>query len=159
MWRVDIRKKIEEDGTWKGSVNTDRANFKEFMREIRNDIKEINGKISQIFSRLPADVATSQSPIRLTDLGRDISKNVEATAWVNKVYDTVQGKVKGQEAYEVQQFSFKYADNDDHYTEEERIRIRKVAYDVNGISENEVRQVLGIELRDKLLSMMSIDAP
>ncbi|MCY4672312.1 MAG: hypothetical protein OXD43_00855 [Bacteroidetes bacterium] len=158
-WRGSTHKNIKDDGIWKGSVDADRANFKEFMREIREDIKEINGKIDKIndalrdiFSRLPAKIETTQSPLGLSDLGKDVSKDLDAVSWANKTADMVQDKVKGKEAYQIQRFSFEYADRDDHYTDEERNQIHRIAYD-RGISEEQVRRVLGIELRDKLLSI------
>ncbi len=57
-------------------------------------------------------------------------------------------KVQGKEEYDIQHFSFKYID-DYPYTDEEQSILRKVAYD-RGVSEGQVRRVLGIELRDKL---------
>lgn len=148
---VTLATAILSIGIWIGSVNTDRTNFKEFMREIKD-------KIDKIFSRLPPVVATGQSPIRLTDLGKAISKELDASAWANRIADTVQDRVKGKEAYDIQHFSFEYVDNDDKYTDKERSMIRRIAYE-NGVSEEQVRRVLGIELRDKLLAKMSMDTP
>lgn len=53
-------------GTWKGKVDSDRASFKEFMREVRDDIKEILG-------RLPSPTVTDASPLPLTACGRPAS--------------------------------------------------------------------------------------
>ncbi len=131
-------------GKWYGSVNTDRANFKEFMQEIRD-------KIDQIFLRLPPAVAASQSPVRLTDLGKAISDDLDAVTWANEIAITVKDEVQGKEEYDIQHFSFKYID-DYPYTDEEQSILRKVAYD-RGVSEKQVRRVLGIELRDKLLAL------
>lgn len=131
-------------GKWYGSVNTDRANFKEFMQEIRY-------KIDQIFLRLPPVAAANQCPIRLTDLGKTISEDLDAVTWASEITTTVENKIQGKEAYDIQYFSFKYID-DYPYTDEEQSILRKVAYD-GGISEKQVRRVLGIELRDKLLAL------
>ncbi len=40
--RSNIHKDIKKGGEWKGAVDADRSSFKEFMREIRRDVKEIN---------------------------------------------------------------------------------------------------------------------
>ena len=53
-------------GGWFSNVNSDRKSFKEFMDEIRGDIKEI-------LLRLPPLTVASSSPLRLTDFGE---KNV-----------------------------------------------------------------------------------
>ena len=68
-------------GRWMGEVNTDRTNFKEFMREIRDDIKDIRQEISRIFGRLPPSSVADGSPLRLTDLGESISASLEARDW------------------------------------------------------------------------------
>ena len=58
-------------GKWQGEVDNDRNNFKEFIKEVRSDVKEI-------LSRLPAKPISSSSPIRLTELGERISKKIDA---------------------------------------------------------------------------------
>lgn len=63
-------------GAWKGKVDADRQSFKEFMDEIRADIKKI-------FDRLPPATSTSASPLQLTDLGKDVSEFIEAKAWAS----------------------------------------------------------------------------
>lgn len=55
-------------GQWMNSVNSDRSAFKEFMQEIRSDIKEIRASITEIYARLPASPITGGSPFKLTDL-------------------------------------------------------------------------------------------
>lgn len=53
-------------GAWVGAVNADRRSFKEFMTEVRDDLKKI-------LARLPPRVFAGESPIELTDLGKNIS--------------------------------------------------------------------------------------
>ncbi len=55
-------------GQWMDSVNSDRSEFKEFMQEIRNDIKEIRASITEVFARLPASPITGEGPLNITDL-------------------------------------------------------------------------------------------
>lgn len=136
---------------WKGEVNADRASFKEFMREIRD-------KIDKIFDRLPPVVAIGRSPVRLTELGQTISKEIEAPAWAGRIAAAVEDRVKGCEAYDIQDFSFSFVDGELQYSPDERRAIRKCAYE-HGVSEEQVHRVLGIELRDKLLTLASLDPP
>jgi hypothetical protein len=63
---------------WKGSVDSDRRNFHEFMNEIRVDMREIRNDIKRIFDRLPLETTGSSSPIGLTDLGESVSKEIDA---------------------------------------------------------------------------------
>ena len=63
-------------GVWKGKVDNDRTSFKEFMSEVRADIK-------LILTRLPPTTTTSASPIRLTDLGEHISNSIDAKGYKN----------------------------------------------------------------------------
>ena len=65
-------------GIWIGKVNSDRASFKDFMKEIRKDIKTILG-------RLPPGPVTGSSPLQLTDLGESISQTLEARNWQNEL--------------------------------------------------------------------------
>ena len=58
-------------GQWKGRVDSDRVSFKEFMTEVRNDIKEI-------LRRLPSPTVDAHSPLRLADLGKPISERFTA---------------------------------------------------------------------------------
>ena len=59
-------------GTWKGKVDSDRASFKVFMKEVRDDIKEILG-------RLPSPTVADGSPLQLTDCGKSISERLGAS--------------------------------------------------------------------------------
>ena len=145
-------------GEWKGAVDTDRKSFKEFMKEVRDDLKEIRNDIGKIFVRIGPKVSEGQSPVRLSDLGSSISKEINALEWAVKVASAVQGQVKGLEAYEIQDFSFKYAENETHYSDQEQRDIRRSAYE-KGVTEEQVRRVLGIELRDRLLELVLMDTP
>ncbi|MCY4158099.1 MAG: hypothetical protein OXF48_00610 [Bacteroidetes bacterium] len=145
-------------GGWKGSVDTDRTNFKEFMSEIKNDIKDIRDSIFNISSQMTTKVADKQSPIRLTNLGKKISAKIDALTWAGRHAERVKENVKGKQPYDIQEFSFMYVQNHKNYSDEERILTRKIAYE-EGLTEFEVRQVLGIELRDKLLTVEGKEAP
>jgi len=147
---VLIVRVIFKIGVWKGSVDTDQTNFKEFMTEIKE-------KIDQIFSRFPPLLVTKKSPLSLTDLGKDVSNQLNATQWADKTAIVVLEKIKNKEPYDIQEFSFEYAQKDDSYSENERTLTRNVAYE-NGIKEEEARDIFGIELRDKLLKIEGKDA-
>ena len=58
-------------GKWTGEVNSDRDRFNKFIKEVRDDIKTI-------LSRIPPSVVVGSSPLRLTELGEKISKEIHA---------------------------------------------------------------------------------
>ena len=64
----------------------------------------------------------------------------------------------GLDAYAIQEFSFDYADDERLYTEDETHTIRENAYE-NGLTDSQVRQIMGIELMDILLMQISMDTP
>ena len=132
-------------GTWKGKVDSDRASFKEFMKEVRDDIKEILG-------RLPSPTMTDGSPLQLTDCGRSISERLGAAGLAQELAPLLQAQVEGKVPYEIQEKCFDYVRHEYEPPEEVEARIKTCAYD-HGIKRGQVLDVLAVELRDKLLAM------
>ena len=62
---------------WTGQVDSELGGLKNFMEEIRADIKMVFHKLP------PPGVAEGQSPARLTDFGKEVSQTIgtEAEAW------------------------------------------------------------------------------
>lgn len=145
------RKRLQGFGEWKGKVDSERRSFKEFMQEVRNDIKTI-------LSRLPAPEATGASPLRLTAFGKELSDGISGVQWAARIADAVADQVVGMEAYEIQEFSFAYVKNDLNPSEAEQRAIRRTAYEQSARIE-QIHRVLAIELRDKLLARASLKAP
>ena len=135
---------------WRGAVDADRSTFKKFMDEVRDDIKKILG-------RLPPAVVEGHSPLRLNDLGKIVSEEIDARAWADRIVPTVSNKLENHEAFEIQDFCFVYVTQME-YSEQENRAIRKSAYE-NAISVEQVQRVLAIELRDKLLAIEGLEAP
>lgn len=143
---------VHKISKWSGSVDTDRTNFREFMQKIED-------KIEQIFLRLPPPkTVNSRSPLRLNPLGEHIWAELNASEWIDTFADTVHESVKDKEAYEIQEYSFEYVDNNNHYSEDQLRIIRRLAYE-NGLSDFDVRRVVGIKLRDRLLDSVGMEAP
>ena len=132
-------------GQWKGKVDSDRASFKEFMKEVRNDIKEILRRSSHTLA--------GSSPLRLTDLGRAISERLDAPALTQTLAPLLQERIKGKTPYEIQEICFDYIRHE--YKPPDKIEelIKTCAYD-NGIDRGQVVDVLAVELRDRLLAMI-----
>jgi hypothetical protein len=133
---------IYKFATWKNSVDNDRHNFHEFMREVRSDIKKI-------FDRLPPETTRSSSPIGLTDLGENVSKEIAAKSWAQshaqKLFETAEGK----DPLEIQELAFNYA-KEFKAPEELTKKMRLSAFE-HGVDLGKIRDVLGVELRNVLL--------
>ena len=104
--------------------------LKDFIREVRDDIKKILG-------RLPPAVTEGQSPLRLNDLGKAVSREIDARAWADRIVPTVARRIEDQEAFEIQDFCFVYVPRME-YSEQEERAIKKSAYE-NAISVEQVQ--------------------
>ena len=85
---------------WKGRVNTDRDNFKAFMKEIRS-------RLDQIFIRLPPPgLSTNESPVVLNELGKKVSEAMGIKVWAEKTAPTFLEKVEGWKEHRVYGFLY-----------------------------------------------------
>ena len=134
------RKELKRDAT------SDRSDIKDFMQEIRNDIK-------QIFNRLPAPAPTAGlSPVQLTEFGKEIAKKLDASGWVNNQAASLLNEVKGKEEFEIYQVALQHAQTG--LTPDWKRKVAATAYEF-GIEEDGVQRVLAVLLRDKFLQLLS----
>ncbi len=129
---------------WYGAVNSDRKNFKEFMEEIREDIKAI-------LSRLPPSPVASGSPLHLTEFGEKISKEIGAEHWPEDVAPSLLNKVGGKEPFEIDRFCVDYVER---LGPEWNRKIAESSYEF-GIKESGIKSVLHVVLRDEILKIVS----
>lgn len=127
-------------GRWYSSVNSDRANFKEFMDEVRQDVKEI-------LARLPPTPVTGSSPLQLTDFGERMSEWLDAPEWAKGVAVTVELPDQA-EPFQLDEIARRYVHEQVH--EAAIALIAKCAYEF-GTEHGAVREVLRVVLRDELL--------
>lgn len=149
---------IWKGGSWYGAVNSDRKSFKEFMNEVRADIKQIKRDIGNLFGQMGPQTDSSGSPRRLTDFGEAISRNIQAKEWAGKIAPTLDDEITGKLPYEVQDFCFAYVEDRLSMTVEQEKKTKACAYE-RGIDVNKVLRVLAIELRDILLEKAGLSAP
>ena len=136
-------------GTWVGAVNADRTAFRTFMTEVRDDLKKI-------LSRLQPSVFAGESPIELTELGKSISKRLNAKDWAEEHAGApLRNEVRGREPYKVQEMCFEYAQKYEPAEDMESM-IQTIAYE-NGIKREAVLDVLALELRDRLIGPKESD--
>ena len=135
-------------GKWVGAVNTDRASLKEFMTEVRE-------KLDKIFERLPRQTVSPGSPIRLTDFGREVSRNLEVADWANEQASGLVDRARGRPEYEIQDLCEKHIE--EVYERDEALQetMRAGAY-AHGTQVEKIRDVYMIELRDTLFRILQI---
>ena len=141
-------------GSWYGEVNSDRKVFKEFMQKVDKHIEKVDKRIDEILRRLPSDPTASTSPIHLTELGEQISENIDAKAWAAEVAQELIDQTKDMNPFQVQTLSFDYAES---FEPDDKLlaKMQQSAYEA-GINLDGVERVLGVELRDHLLQLNNL---
>lgn len=142
---------------WKTKVDSTSSELKDFIKEIREDIKSILGRM-----RTPVE---SGSPLVLNDLGKKIASEIEADKWMVQIAVDIHERLEDdKDPYEIQEKSFEYAQKSflanltpDAGVELEK-KIRLSAYN-NGLEVKQVLEVIGITLRDKVLEICGLKAP
>ena len=142
-------------GVWKSKVDSGmsgaeksmeglRAEMRDFMNEIRSDIKKI-------FNRLSPTIG-SGSPISLTKLGEKVSEEIDAPRWARNMAPTFLDEVKGQSPYFIQEFCMDFCTTKYKPDDDLKYRLEQCAFE-NGVDLDSVLRVLGVELRDRVLEL------
>ena len=144
-------------GRWVGEVNSDRKSFKEFMAEMRQDMRDIHRDIKHVLTalgRLGSNVVGGTSPLRLTELGKRVSEAIEAPALVADLAQSLLSQAEGKRPHEIARLADDYVHDTFEPTAEQLDGFDAVAYE-EGITRFEVFQVIALELRDHLLAQTS----
>ena len=134
---------IFKTGAWKGSLDTR-------LSSIENSILDIKNLIYQYLSPASRRPVTAKSPLRLTDLGKEIAEQIEADEWASDLAVNLKPRTIGKSDYEIQELAIAYAQALD-LTDEQRPLVYEAAFS-SGLDHSQVLRVLGVVLRDKLLS-------
>lgn len=131
-------------GVWKGEVDTDRKNFKEFMARIEKRIDEIFVRLSS-----PGTVG-SASPIQLTDIGEKVAAEINAQAWARDIYDSLADHVSDiTEEFEIYEYAGDFVRTEFEPPDEFKRKMKAVAY-AHGITVGQIDEVLVVVLRDEI---------
>ena len=144
---------------WAQEVNSDRdvcrndrENFKDFMKEIREEIKKIHELLAKMDARIDNATISSGSPLHLTELGEKISSEIQARQWAEKTAAAFAETARDQQPYEIQETCFEYVREKFEPDGDLDSKIGMAAYE-SGITRGEVLDVLAIELRDVLMAL------
>ena len=141
FWLRDVH--IAKEGWSKFTTET----FPAFADEIR----EIRGRIDQLFERIPQPKTLSTaSPVSLNELGRRVAESLDTQTWAARVAPTLTNEIAGKRPFEIDQFCEEYVGTriDDQLGE----RVSACAYDF-GLPRYAVLAVLRVELRDELIRL------
>ena len=131
---------------WIGQMQDHRGTVATFMKEIRDQLKEI-------FLRLPATSTpvASSSPLHLTDFGHKMAGTMGATAWAASIVKTLQKDLAGKRAFEIDAASREYVQANMQKDE----RVSKCMYEL-GVDRESALKVLQVVLRDALLKSLGL---
>ena len=138
---------ILSGGIWIGHVNSDRMGFSEFMAETKSVLEEIRNDIKNIFHKLPSPIAEGKSPRQLTEYGEKLSTKLHARDWAERTAPSVLTQVIGKKPFEIHNFCKEFIEK---ISVEEHPGVFERSYE-NGITDENMKIVLAIVLRDELL--------
>lgn len=130
---------------WVGRMTEFKSATTKLLEEIREDVKKI-------FDRLPPATVASDSPLRLTNLGEKIGKELDAREWAAEQIEKRGLTGEGKLPYEVQEMCRDYVHDKFDPAPELESKLKQVAYE-NGIDSEQVLDVLMVVLRDVILAM------
>ena len=144
IWMIRWFAKHDE---WRKGMDEFKLDTKKALIEIRDDIKKI-------LAAMPKNVLVANSPARLSDLGKEVSESIGAAAWAEQMASEFVDGMKDESAYEVQEFCMNYMRNEYAPTADEDQSFKECA-DEHGIKLEQVLDVCALELRDRLLRLLS----
>lgn len=106
---------------WTAQVDADRERFKKFMRDVGR-------KIDRILSRVPSRLATSGSPVTLTELGQQVADEIEAYSWADSLLLDLRERADGKEPYQVHKLCVDFVNDELGYTVAQRHLLERVAF-------------------------------
>lgn len=133
-----------KSGRWIGAVDSDRAAFKEFMGEVRADIK-------RLLNWHGSPTVGGASPLSLTEIGKVVSEALDLPALARKIAPAVNQRVSGMQAYDIQEFCFDYIRDEYQPDTVDDERIKQCAFE-KGLDRDDILDALAIVLRDELLA-------
>ena len=159
-----IVRAIADPSKWVAEVNNDRKSLKKAIKEIRRDVKKILSHLNL------GTVVDNSSPLQLTEMGKEISQELNAKQWAEKVAPSLTAELADRSEYEIQEECFDYVRNmplketrsavsihacDPHASDIQASMLFRSAFH-HGIDVDAVKDVLAIELRDKVFDLLGI---
>ncbi len=150
-----------KSGSWISSLQEWKKNVDKHDKKI-DDLQKMSAKIDIIYQRvIPNFPIKSQSPISLTESGREIMKEIHAEKIFERILPTIQDEFKKEfsekNAYDIQTRAMAYAEEniESKLTSEEIIKVKNAAF-TRGLMKDDILAIFGLLLRDKTLEDFNI---
>ena len=118
---------------------------------VQKGFANVRAEIASICGQTPASTLARGSPIRLSDLGKQVSERINAKALAQTLVPALRDQADDKSsAYDVQELCFAYVKEEWPIPAETDIEIRSCAFE-NGLKRDQVLDVVAVELRDLLL--------
>lgn len=133
----------------------------EIAKNVSESIIELKTKVNLIYENTnPRRTVASNSPISLTDIGKEIARNIEANRILEENKSKLINEVEfahPQNAYDIQMSSMQIAKEKmvALLKEDDLIKIKEEAYK-NGILIEDVMSIFGVLLRNEILQRRGI---
>ena len=135
---------------WTTKVDAAVDGFSDFVKEIRDDMKEIRSNITEVMLRLPPKPVAGSSPLRLTDFGERMADFMDAKTWTAQLAKDLLTDTAGMEDFEVDAYSRGHVQQLHEKDPGLQKRVAACAYQFGTKTEG-VLDVLQVVLRDALL--------
>ena len=143
---------IASIGVWAGRVQEHKSKTTGFIADALKELRTIRDVLTTMAGRPTAAAFGSQSPIRLNDLGKQISQEVDGPGWAKQHADRIRPHLRKElQPYDLQERCFRFVRLEYQPGMMRSMEIKRCAYD-HGVSVDVVLDVLAIEMRDLLLS-------
>lgn len=144
---------------WKGGTETFKVSVEDTLKEIKESIAKIEDRIVEIFEKIGPSTTGPGSPIGLTDLGKTVSGELDASDWATDKGRELLPQFKDKTPYEIQDLCFHYVRGPDFTPSPGLMEKAQSSAFEHGITIDQVFRVFAIELRDALLSLTGQSPP
>ena len=134
------------------SLKDDFKALKDDFKALKDDFKSLKDDFRRLIGSRP-QVALSDSPMRLSELGEKVSLCVDAKVLAEDLAPRIVGGLTSINPYDIQSFCKSYFKEEHKLSDEQEDTFKQCAYD-HGIKLEQVQFVCAIELRDELLRLI-----
>ena len=147
--------------TWKAGIEHRLTNVEKSVDKLENSVDKLSGKVNEIYgiiiNKFGRDVDQADSPVILSDYGKDLYNRIDAEKIVDRYAERLLQETKGMNAYQIQEHCFLFSKDNlledlEKNDKESFETVSDVAY-MEGIDLEKIMRVVGIPLRDRVLSM------
>ncbi len=134
------------------------------IKTLDKNYEGLKETLDKIYTKIMSgSTITNSGPMSLTELGQEISGNVNAKVLANKYIKTLkEGSTSNDNlsAFVIQTESIDFATNElmDNFSSEEKSLVQNEAFQ-QGLDIKKILEIIGIELRDIWLKDAGLDVP